>query len=366
MSGGATTNQSATTNSTTAPYAPTQPAIQGILNTLQGVSTAPTAAQTTGTQQLVNNATNAPNFTPAATADTNTLLAGGGGNYSGLLNNSYSTLQNELTPYASGSQIGANDALQPELNTIGNDVQNSTEGQFASAGRSFSPSEAQAIARGTAQGEAPVMANQYNTDVGNQLNAAGALNTAAGNTASGLNTLNQTNLGNTVTGLSAASAIPGILNQNANSLIAAGGAQQALPYSGTANLESLLLPIAGLGAQSTGNSTGQTVQQTSPTSNILGGILGAGSLLGGSSGLLSALGPLALMSDKRTKENIEPIGILNDNQNIYRYNYKSDPTKTVHIGLMAQEVERVHPEAVVEIGGVKHVRYDLATERAAA
>jgi len=68
---------------------------------------------------------------PAATNVANTLLSGGGSNnFAGILNNSYGQLQGELNPYASGSMIGKNDALQPELNTIGNDVQNSTQGQF--------------------------------------------------------------------------------------------------------------------------------------------------------------------------------------------------------------------------------------------
>lgn len=357
MPGGATTTQNQQQQSTTNPYAPTQGAIQGLLNTIGGVSTAPTAAQTQGANQLVANAENAPNFAPAATNVANTLLSGGGSNnFAGILNNSYGQLQSELNPYASGSMIGKNDALQPELNTIGNDVQNSTQGQFAAAGRSFSPAEAQAIARGTAQGEAPVMAAQYNQDVANQLGAATGLNTVAGNTASGLNTLNQTSLGNMTTGLSAATAVPGILNQNANNLIAAGGVQQALPYSGASNLESLLLPIAGLGGQSSGTSQGTTVQQTSPWSNIIGGAVGG-------AGLAAKLG---LLSDVRAKEDIERVGILNDGQPVYRYTYKADPSKVTHIGLLAQEVERYRPDAVHEHGGVKYVDYDAATEKAAA
>lgn len=368
MSGGSTTSQQQTQNSSTSPWAPAVGQLSGLLNSIGGVSTAPNAAQTQGANQLVSNASSAPNFGAPATSDVNTLLAGGGGNYGGILNNSYSQLQGELNPYASGSKIGANSALQPQLNTIGNDVQNNVQSQFAAAGRSFSPDEAQAIARGTAQGEAPVIAGQYNQDVANQLGAAGILNNAAGSTASGLNTLNQTNLGNTVTGLSAAQAIPGILNQNANSLLSAGGVQQALPLQGIGNLESALLPIAGMGSQSTGNTNGTTTQETSPISNILGGILGAGSLLGGSSGLLSALGPLALLSDERAKEGIEHVGILNDGQPIYRYQYKADPNKVTHIGLLAQRVERDNPEAdaVHDVHGTKFVDYHAATERAAA
>ena len=69
-----------------------------------------------------------------------------------------------------------------------------------------------------------------------------------------------------------------------------------------------------------------------------------------------------MFSDKRAKENIEPVGHLNDGQKIYKYNYKGDPH--TQIGLIAQEVERKHPEAVGESNGLKTVNYDLATRNA--
>ena len=59
--------------------------------------------------------------------------------------------------------IGANSALKPQLQTIQDDVTNTTNGQFAAAGRDMSPANYQAVARGVAQGEAPVIANQYNS-----------------------------------------------------------------------------------------------------------------------------------------------------------------------------------------------------------
>ncbi len=74
------------------------------------------------------------------------------------------------------------------------------------------------------------------------------------------------------------------------------------------------------------------------------------------------LSAAAMFSDKRAKENIEPVGHLNDGQKIYKYNYKGDPH--TQIGLIAQEVERKHPEAVGESNGLKTVNYDLATRNA--
>lgn len=368
MPGGDTTTQTQQQSSSTAPWLPAQPLLSGILGKLGGANTDPNPTQLAGVNALTSAATNAPDFGPAATNVTNSLLTGGPSDYSGILNGGYDAYKKSLDPFASGSMVGKNDALKDQLSTIGNDVYNSVSSNFAGAGRSLSPGAIQAIARGTAQGEAPVIAGQYNTDVSNQLNSAGNLFSASGTTASGLTGLAQTKLGNQQAGLTAAAGMPGILNAQGNSLLAAGNAAQALPLQGTQLLESLGIPIASLGAQSTGTSTGETTKQTSPISNILGAGIGGLGLLGGTGAFGSAgwLAPL-LMSDERTKEDIEPIGILNDgSSNIYRFKYKGDPSRRTHIGLLAQEVESFAPDAVKEIGGIKFVNYERATEHAAA
>lgn len=102
----------------------------------------------------------------------------------------------------------------------------------------------------------------------------------------------------------------------------------------------------GIGAGSGGTSTTST-PGPSLASTIFGG-----------------LGVLGSISDRNAKENIHPVGKLNDGQIIYRFNYKGDP-KT-HIGLIAQEVEHHHPESVGEVNGLKAVNYDTATRDAIA
>ena len=74
-------------------------------------------------------------------------------------------------------------------------------------------------------------------------------------------------------------------------------------------------------------------------------------LLGGGLGI----GAAALMSDERTKENIRKVG-EEKGFNIYEYNYKGDDK--VYRGVMAQEVQKVAPEAVIEKDGVLRVDYD--------
>jgi hypothetical protein len=56
------------------------------------------------------------------------------------------------------------------------------------------------------------------------------------------------------------------------------------------------------------------------------------------------------------------VGELFDGTPVYRFRYEEDPQRTVHVGLMAQDVEDI-PGAVTERDGVKYVNYDLATRK---
>lgn len=81
---------------------------------------------------------------------------------------------------------------------------------------------------------------------------------------------------------------------------------------------------------------------------------------------LFSLGGAALMSDIRTKENIQPIGIASNGLTIYSYEYKDEfkdhelAGHGIHYGYMAQEVEQVFPYAVKTLNdGYKVVDYGL-------
>ena len=70
---------------------------------------------------------------------------------------------------------------------------------------------------------------------------------------------------------------------------------------------------------------------------------------------LGAIGSAMIMkSDIRVKENIVPDGTWKGH-NAYQFNYIGDNVR--NRGVMAQEVEQTHPQAVVEIAGIKHVDY---------
>ena len=82
---------------------------------------------------------------------------------------------------------------------------------------------------------------------------------------------------------------------------------------------------------------------------------------GGSSGLLGLAG--SVFSDERLKEEISSVGELYDGQPVYKYRYLGNPVW--QIGLMAQDVEQIIPEAVHNIGGFKTVNLNTATQYAA-
>jgi len=90
--------------------------------------------------------------------------------------------------------------------------------------------------------------------------------------------------------------------------------------------------------------------------------MGTGALSGSTTNA-STTSPQSFFSDRRLKDDIEKIGKTFDGQDIVRYKYKGEPG--TRIGLIAQDVEKHHPEAVGLAGGYRTVDYDKATDDAA-
>lgn len=65
----------------------------------------------------------------------------------------------------------------------------------------------------------------------------------------------------------------------------------------------------------------------------------------------------SFLSDERDKRDIKKLGVGPDGLPLYSYNYKSDPKNAPkRVGPMAQDVEKVAPEAVMNVGGHKVIR----------
>lgn len=78
-----------------------------------------------------------------------------------------------------------------------------------------------------------------------------------------------------------------------------------------------------------------------------------GGLMGGAASLFTAF------SDRRLKENIKEVGVdQRTSLTLYEFNYKDRPG-TRYIGVMADEVELMYPEAVIELAGYQAVNYGM-------
>jgi hypothetical protein len=343
---GGTSKQSTTQNSTTAPWEAAQPALQGILSQLQTQigNSGLNSAQTGAIDQLSNNASSASQFAPQITNFASNLLNGGGAtNQTGAINNAYSQYAAQTNPLASNTNYDPmqTPGIGQQLQTIMSDIGNSVNGQFAAAGRDMSGMNQQTLARGYAQGIAPVLTAQYNQNVANQQGAAQNLYNA-GNTTSGLlSGLNQQSLANQSAGVTAAGAANDATNASANATLAAEAQRTGIPVQQLGLLAQIGIPIAGLGSQSTGQSD---------TTKTDSGWTQFGQAVGGLS---------KLFSDRRLKEEIEQVGILFDGTPVYRYRHVG--MAAFQIGLMSDEVM---PEAVDHTRPYDMVDYKLATDRA--
>ena len=123
-------------------------------------------------------------------------------------------------------------------------------------------------------------------------------------------------------------------------------------------------PLSGYTGSSAQGSTGmydnlynsqvnQFKAQQQAKQNMASGLLGLGTNAG-----LTAAG--FLLSDVRIKENLRPVGQLFNGLTVYAFNFPGE--ETTRLGLAAQEVQQVLPEAVSESSeGLLAVNYDLAS-----
>jgi hypothetical protein len=280
---GGESKQTQTQNSTTNPWEPAQPALKGILSQLTGNldKTGITGAETGALDTLTANGNNFTQQYGQPIADyAKTLLSGGGAtDQAGAVNQNYQRYVDQTNPLASNTNYNPYDTpgFKDALSTTIADITNSTNGQFAAAGRDFSGMNSQTLGRGIMQGVAPTIAAQYNQNVNNQQGAAGNLYNAGNTNAGILSGLNQQKLANQGQGVAAAGAAGDAQNAGANATLQAEAARRGIPVQALGLLAQIGIPIAGLGGQSTGTSTGtqtdsgmkQFMQFTQGISNLM-------------------------------------------------------------------------------------------------
>jgi hypothetical protein len=129
----------------------------------------------------------------------------------------------------------------------------------------------------------------------------------------------------------------------------AGGSQVATPtFNNTPQTPVAGTNVAGITANATNANLANYQYANNQYQSTLGGLFGLGS------------SALMAFSDERLKENIEKEGELPDGTNVYSYDFKPGTNLGTgrQLGVMAQEVEKTNPGAVVDTpSGYKAVDY---------
>ncbi len=311
-----------------------------------------------GAPALYPNKTYVPINQTQTEALNKTLALARGGNPA--VTSAQSFLQNTLD-----TQSGSNPYLDDLMERYGAKANAQVMSNFNKSGRMGSGANAAVAAREISDATLPYLFDQYNKDNAMKLQAAGMAPTLAQFDFDNASRIGS--VGDVYQGYDQMALDEAMMRYNYNN----GGAEAS-------NLDDFLARINGSAANNYGTSTQSTTGggQKAGIGSTLGGIvsglgtlggmgsglmsfLGGGSglagMLGGTGGLLgSALGFLGF-SDRRMKENIEFVG-TEKGHNLYAFNYKGKPERRF-IGVMADEVEKTHPEAIRDVEGFKAVDY---------
>jgi hypothetical protein len=152
-----------------------------------------------------------------------------------------------------------------------------------------------------------------------------------------------------------------ILNQTtvpAQAIAAVGGQNQAMSQAQLSEqvqkyINQQLIPFStaqDVAAMAFGMPGGSTKSVSSAPGNPMAGIQAGASAIG-------SLAPLLMKSDRLLKKDIRKIDRLVDGLNVYAFKYIDDLVE--RIGLMADEVEVLYPEAIMIVDGYKNVDYSL-------
>jgi hypothetical protein len=282
------TQSSSTTSSTSSsqPWQNAIPEVNGLLGQLGGLipNSGVNATESGAINQLTQNAQAGNPYAPAVGNVATNLLNGGGATsqvpaVQQNLQNYQSELQQEAAP---GYSTLNTPAVQAALQQAATDTSDQINSQFAAAGRSGSGENAQTVARGIAQAQAPIILNQANQDIQTQQNAANELYGAGNTTANTIAGMNQQGVTNQGAGISAANDALQAENWGPQQVLAAQEIGQSLPAQNLGLLAQIGIPLAQLGTNTSGTST----TQSNPS--LLSSVAGLGGLFSAPAGGTSA------------------------------------------------------------------------------
>ncbi len=267
-------SQTGTTSGALTPWAGNSDLLNNIFAQLGWIQPGPSPGETGALNQLTAMGAGGNRFAPAIGGVADTLLAGGGPDRTGMVNDAYSQYQRLLSPTASGDYLdpNRNPFFAKTTETIGNDIQSRINGMFAGAGRDLSGLNTQTLARGLAEGTAPIYSDVYNRERGNQLDAIRGLFGAGGTTAGLLSSLDQTRLGNRTAGIGAAGAANDAQMWGPMQILSVEAQRRGIPLQTLAAQYGMAFPAAQAFGTQAGNTSGAGT--SSGYSSGFGGVTG--------------------------------------------------------------------------------------------
>jgi hypothetical protein len=282
MGGSTTQNQNQTQVQSTTPWAPAAGVIGGLLSQLGSISANPSAIETNALDRLSALGAAGNPFAGGISGLAETLLAGGGPDGTGMVNNAYRQYGRALNPFASGQYVDPsnNSELQKYLQVARDDAANNINAQFAAAGRDLSGANSQALGRGITQAEAPILYDAYNQARAQQLGAINSLYGAGNQTAGLLSGLDQAKLANQQAGIAAADSATQAQQYGPLLELQAEAQRRGIPLQTLAAQMGIAMPSAQAFGTTVGNTSGTTTTSVPPWQQLAGGLIGGAGLLG--------------------------------------------------------------------------------------
>jgi hypothetical protein len=177
--------QSGATSSALTPWAGNAGLLNSIFSQLGGIPTNLAGAESDALNRWGVIASGGNPYAPTIGGVANTLLSGGGPDRSGIATDAYNQFLAGITPTARGDYLdpATNPFFMQTVQAIGNDVESRLKGMYDAAGRDApgAGNFGYQLAKGIGEATAPVFANAWSGERGNQTNALNAITNAQRN-----------------------------------------------------------------------------------------------------------------------------------------------------------------------------------------
>lgn len=180
----------------------------------------------------------------------------------GLLDQAFGDMKGQLGDVAAGKNLDilSDPRMQAMLQQVGNDAQNRVQGLFAGAGRDITGNAAgqQALGRGVTQAQLPLLMQEFARQQGRTDTAIRDIANAGMSNATQGQALNQAAMQQRASGVDFANQAMTARDQPYNTILNLDQQLKQMPFEDLSLYASLLLPVAGLGAQQSGTGTSKT------------------------------------------------------------------------------------------------------------